>query len=335
MSWQQIADVNLNRLNDSLKFAEDYVRFELTDRRLLETVRTTRQLFLDLKKSLPLIAIISQRASERDRGRSPAFDRGRRGSWSAVLLANLSRAKESARILEELLRCASPAHARLCKRIRFLVYDLEKAMISACLRRFNPHVCAILDERYLAGRDLERLVRALVRGGATMLQLRAKTMNDRAFHGLASQMRRLTARTGVTYIVNDRVAIAHSVGADGVHLGQQDLPIGPARTIMGDAAIIGISVTSPREARKAAAQGADYLGAGAVFPTPTKPELEVIGLDGLRAICRCVDIPVIAIGGIDNRNARAAFGAGARGVAVVSYACGNAPEKAMRALTGR
>ncbi len=188
----------------------------------------------------------------------------------------------------------------------------------------------VADAGYAEGRDLPALVEAAVRGGATVVQLRAKDLPARAFAALAGETARRLAPTGVPLLVNDRVDIALACGAAGVHLGQDDLPVPDARRILGPGAVIGVSVNTPEEARRAAAEGADYVGAGPAFATSTKDTpLAVLGPDGVARIKRAAGVPVVAIGGITAANAASLAAAGADGVAVVSAVLGSPdPERA-------
>jgi thiamine-phosphate diphosphorylase len=175
-------------------------------------------------------------------------------------------------------------------------------------------------DRILArDRPLVRLVEEAAAGGVTMIQLREKGINAGEFFTLAQELRYLTWRLGTPLIINDRLDIALAVRADGVHLGQDDLPLKEARRIAGAGFIIGVSAHNPQEALAAERDGADYLGSGAVFPTGTKADISgVIGVEGLAAVCAAVKIPVIGIGGIGPHNAAEVIKAGAAGAAVIS-----------------
>jgi thiamine-phosphate pyrophosphorylase len=156
-----------------------------------------------------------------------------------------------------------------------------------------------------------------------MVQLREKTASGRDFYRLAVSLRRLTKRLGIPLIINDRADIALAAGADGLHLGQTDLPVEAARRVIGGG-IIGVSAGNARQAVAAWRGGADYIGAGAVFPTPSKDDSgESIGLETLRGICAAVPIPVIAIGGICAENAPDVMRCGAAGIAVISAILSN------------
>jgi thiamine-phosphate pyrophosphorylase len=174
-----------------------------------------------------------------------------------------------------------------------------------------------------AGRDLLGIVDAAVQGGVTVVQLRAKTLPFREFLDLGLKAADRLAGTGVPLIINDRMDIALACGADGVHLGQEDMPLATARKILGGDRIIGISVNTAMEARAAEAGGADYVGAGPAFATATKETaLPILGPEGIRSIKRAIRIPVVAIGGINGGNAAALANSGADGIAVVSAILG-------------
>ncbi|MFQ5912741.1 MAG: thiamine phosphate synthase [Nitrospinota bacterium] len=183
-------------------------------------------------------------------------------------------------------------------------------------------------------KSLQELVSAILLGGATAIQLRGKNVKAKDLVAHGGRIRALTADSGALLIVNDRLDVALAVGADGVHLGADDLPLAPARKIAPRGFIIGGSVDTPDEARQAEAEGADYLGAGPVFPTETKQTSNpVIGPAGLEAIVKAVSIPVVGIGGINPGNVGEVISTGAAGAAVASAVVSSAdPEAAVRAL---
>jgi len=190
----------------------------------------------------------------------------------------------------------------------------------------------VTDRGLSRGRSTLEIVRAAVRGGVTCVQLREKTAATRAFIEEALGVRAYLNSCGVPLIINDRVDVALAVGADGVHLGQSDMPLAAARALVGAAMVIGISAESVRDAVEAA--GADYLGVSPVFATPTKADTAApLGLEGLRAIREAVKTPLVAIGGLNRGNAAAAIRSGADGVAVVSaIVAADDPEQAARAI---
>ncbi len=177
----------------------------------------------------------------------------------------------------------------------------------------------IADVDSAAGGNLPSLIEAAVSGGVTVVQLRSKRQSTRAFCDLARDVIRILKPRRIPLIINDRIDVALACGADGVHLGQQDLLLTDARRILGPSGIIGISVNTIEEARDAENGGADYLGVGPLFPTSSKSRLRpILGLEGLRRIRKQVRLPLLAIGGISTDNAAAVRRAGADGVAVIS-----------------
>jgi thiamine-phosphate pyrophosphorylase len=181
----------------------------------------------------------------------------------------------------------------------------------------------VADADFAPGRDLPGLVAEAVRGGVTVVQLRAKSHAPPDVVGLGKAIAAALAGTGVPLIVNDRPEAALACGAAGVHLGQGDTPVPKARRLLGPAATIGVSVNTVEEALRAEGEGADYVGAGPAFATATKAtDLPVLGPEGIAAIAKAVRVPVVAIGGIGPANAAALARAGADGIAVVSAILG-------------
>ncbi len=185
------------------------------------------------------------------------------------------------------------------------------------------------------GRGHLEMAEAALAGGAKAVQLRDKELPGRELLELALRIRSLIdlRRPGTLFLVNDRVDVAAAAGADGVHLGQEDLPCKEARRILGPEAVIGVSASTPEEARRAEKEGADYLGVGPIFPTPSKGDAAPpLGLEGLAEVRRLTRLPLVAIGGITEENVREVMRAGADGIAVISavYAAPDMEEAARR-----
>ena len=176
----------------------------------------------------------------------------------------------------------------------------------------------VTDRRWLGEKTLWDGVEEAIHGGATLVQLREKEISSKEYFELAQRVKEVTDRHGIPLIINDRIDIALAIDADGVHLGPEDLPVSIARKLLGDGKIIGASAATVAEALLCQAQGADYLGVGAMFPTATKRGTEKVGLDDLREIKSAVHIPIVAIGGIKAENAKPVMETGVDGVAVVS-----------------
>ncbi|MFT4794105.1 MAG: thiamine-phosphate pyrophosphorylase [Paracoccaceae bacterium] len=198
--------------------------------------------------------------------------------------------------------------------------------------RIDLSLCLVTDPG--ARLDPPALALAAARGGATMVQLRDKHASDQAVADIARAMKAVLAPLGVPLIINDRAAAARLAGADGVHVGQGDMPPAQVRTIMGPDAIIGLSIDHADQVAHVDWSVVDYIGVGPVRATPTKPDHAApLGFGGLAAICAAARCPAIAIGGIGAGDARAVHLAGAAGMAVVSAICGaDDPEHAARAL---
>jgi thiamine-phosphate pyrophosphorylase len=180
-------------------------------------------------------------------------------------------------------------------------------------------LCFIADSEAAAGRDILQLIAEAVEGGATLIQLRGKKWTSREFLDVGMEISRFLKAHKTPLIINDRVDIVLACKADGVHLGQDDMPLPYAREILGKDRIIGISVATPKEAEEAEKGGADYIGAGPVFGTLSKIDIgPLLGLEGLRMIREKVKIPILAIGGISAANVADVICAGANGVAVIS-----------------
>ncbi len=201
-------------------------------------------------------------------------------------------------------------------------------------RQIDLSVYVVTDQRLACGRDLLDVVASAIRGGATAVQLRDKEMPARDQYSLGLRLRALTRRFGVALICNDRVDLAIAIDADGVHLGQDDLPPRVARDLLGPERIIGVSTGNPTEFELFRRSGADYIGVGPFAPTGSKSDAgSAIGENGIAVIRALTALPIVAIGGIGLSNAASAISAGATGVAVISAIIGaDDPEAAARAL---
>ncbi len=177
---------------------------------------------------------------------------------------------------------------------------------------------AVTDRTWLNGRKLYDDVRDAILGGASFVQLREKNLGYEAFKYQALELKELCREHNVPFVINDNVMLAKDVDADGVHVGQEDMKAGDVRALIGPDKILGVSVRTREEALIAEANGADYLGAGAVFHTGSKSDAVDITHEVLKEICSAVKIPVVAIGGISTKNIRELSGSGIKGVAVIS-----------------
>lgn len=177
---------------------------------------------------------------------------------------------------------------------------------------------AITDRSWLNGKTLVSQAELALQGGATILQLREKHLDDATFLQEAKEIQELCRKYGVPFIVNDNVEVALKVGADGIHVGQKDMEAGNVRRLLGPDKILGVSAQTVEQAILAEKNGADYLGVGAVFPTGSKDDADDVSHETLAAICKAVKIPVVAIGGISKHNVLELKGTGICGISVIS-----------------
>jgi len=328
-------DANLNRLGEGLRVLEDIARFALNDPRL------TRE-FRDLRRGLtgldPLRA--AKLLASRDVPSDVGVEREERERPDIISLAraNARRCQEALRVLEECSRLPDiPMSESQCRNARFKLYELEKELFLKLLRQERRQrvrgLYFILDTGFLKGGDELEAAEKAIRGGARIIQLRDKHRDRGELLELALRLKDLCSRKGVLFLVNDHLDIALAGEADGLHIGQKDLPLTVARRLLPQDRIIGVSTHSLEQALKAQAEGSDYIAVGAVFPTSTKEGAVAVGPETLRRIREAVSLPVVAIGGINRDNVAQVMAAGAEAAAVISAILG-APdiEKATREM---
>ncbi len=226
------------------------------------------------------------------------------------------------------------------KQSRFKLYTIEQNLLSKLLRQDKvkclPGLYVIIDTQALKGRSPVEVARQAICGGAKTIQLRDKTQSKKELLPIAEQLKKLCAEHNVLFVINDYLDLALAADADGLHLGQDDLPIKVARKLLPIDKILGCSTTAVDEAITAESDGADYIAVGAIYPTPSKERIKVVGLERLRQIRRAVTLPLVAIGGITTDNATEVMEAGADSVAVISAVLqAEAPEKAARQIVDR
>lgn len=181
----------------------------------------------------------------------------------------------------------------------------------------------VTDRRFLKDRTLKSAVEDSIKGGVTIVQVREKDVTTREFYKVALEVKEITDKYNVPLIINDRIDIAQAIDADGVHLGQDDMPIKLARKILGKNKIIGISVGNVDEAKEAEKDGADYVGIGAIFFTGSKKDIDTpIGTSGLKEVVESINIPSVAIGGVNKENLSGVIKTGTNGAAVISAILG-------------
>jgi thiamine-phosphate pyrophosphorylase len=319
----RLIDANANRAREGLRVVEDYCRFVLDDDRLSADLKSVRH---DLTGAIaPLLpSAILRRDTPGDvgTGHSTPTESARTGIADVVTAAG-KRLGEALRAIEEFAKTIDPAIASKVEAVRYRFYDIE-ARVARTLKSTDKfgHVrlCVLITESACRG-DWFTTAEAAIDGGADVLQLREKNMDGGEMLNRARRLVELCHRRGVLLIVNDRADIAEISGADGVHVGQSDLPAVEARKIVGPDKIVGVSTHEIADARRAILDGADYIGVGPVFRSPTKPRDIDPGLPYARAAAQ-LDIPTVAIAGITLDNVESVKASGVTAIAVTAAATG-------------
>ena len=330
-------DANLNRSSEGLRVLEDVARFLLNDAELSQRLRTLRHDLAQETKSLN-VGLLSQRDSEHDVGHPHPIPPGERElnmettSLQGLLdlvTANAKRVEESLRVVEELAKLpelSSMLNSASFEQTRFAIYTLERDLISRISRRGKIErisgLYVILDRQFLAGRDELDIAGQIIEGGARVIQLRDKQSKKGELLPAAQKLKEICSQGGVLFIINDYLDLAMAVDADGLHIGQEDLPLPVVRRQLPIDKIVGCSVTTPSQATKAQNEGVDYIAVGSIFPTTTKKEATVVGVDILKELKRIVSTPLVAIGGINQNNIGEVVAAGTDAVAVISAVLG-------------
>jgi thiamine-phosphate pyrophosphorylase len=330
-------DANLNRSSEGLRVLEDVARFLLNDAELCQRLRTLRHEMARETKALR-VGLLSQRNAEYDVGHLYHIPRREKKlnvektSLQGLLdlvTANAKRVEESLRVIEELAKLPemnSKLNSASFEQTRFTLYTLERDLISRMSRRDKVErisgLYVILDRQFLLGREEVDVARQIIEGGARVIQLRGKQSKKGELLIVAQKLREFCRQTGTQFIINDYLDLAMAVNADGLHVGQEDLPLSVIRRELPIDKIVGCSVKTLSQAKKAQAEGADYIAVGSMFPTTTKREATVVGVDMLKELKRTVSTPVVAIGGINQNNVDEVVAAGADAIAVISAVLG-------------
>jgi thiamine-phosphate pyrophosphorylase len=337
---RRVIDANLNRTREGLRVLEDISRLVLNSAILSQKLKTMRHELLKGEPALD-IKLISARDSEGDVGAEtvvPGQDKEK--ELALVVVANASRVQESLRTLEEMSKTPGAApqlDPERFQKARFALYTIERELLSSLTRRektqYLSGLHAIIDTQALKGRSHIEAARQVISGGAKTIQLRDKFSSKRDLLTIARQLKKLCAEHEVLFIINDYLDLALAADADGLHLGQEDLPVKLARRLLPIDKIVGCSVTTVAQATAAEADGADYVAVGSMYPTPSKEKAIIVGLERLREVRQVVSLPLVAIGGITSDNAAAVIAAGADSVAVIGAVLNaESPEKAARRI---
>ncbi|MFZ3101717.1 MAG: thiamine phosphate synthase [Desulfitobacteriaceae bacterium] len=348
--WRMM-DANLNRVAEGLRVVEDIWRFQRAKGEICAVARSLRHR-IRTTFSPYYQELLAARDSNNDPGLTISRNQAVVGKNFTLDLvwANLKRAEEGLRVLEEcahLLAKQELAERELAKEtesLRFAVYDLETRIgqeiveLEANSIKENPNghsgskrrnlpagIYALTSEIHSLGRSNIEVAGEILTAGVPFLQYREKGKKIREMYEECQVLRSMTKQHGALFIINDFLDLALAVGADGVHIGQDDLPLSEMRRLAGPNLIIGVSTHSPTQAWAAMSGGADYIGVGPLFATNTKTDVcDPVGLDYLDYVVRNLDIPFVAIGGVKEHNLAEVVKTGARTVALVTEIVGNA-----------
>ena len=312
----RLIDANLDRAREGLRVVEDWCRFGLERDDLVKTLKDWRQ------------RLGALHADSYKQARSTATDRGaglghpaqlNRRSPRAVVAANCGRVQEALRVLEEYARSSDPTLASEAAVIRYGLYDLEVTCLNASVglqRRNRLKDCTLCLITSPSDKLLQQ-VSAALRSGVSMVQYRCKQGDDRERLKEAIAVRDLCRTHGALFIVNDRVDLAMAADADGVHLGQDDMPADVARSLIGADRLLGLSTHSLHEVEVAMEEPVDYIGLGPVFSTAVKPDRAATGTALIEQAMTCTPMPLFAIGGINSSNVSELTAIGCRRIAVI------------------
>lgn len=344
----RMMDANLNRVAEGLRVVEDVLRFQYEDRECCQIARTLRHQVRELFKGL-YPKLLLERNTKTDPGvvvsREQTLDS--KTTTQELLLANLKRVQEGLRVLEESSHLLGERSiAKETERLRFAAYDLEMRVApyligtnsgfvsqdppeiqihqAALRRRKIPQgIYALTSEPHSLGRSNLEVAKEILDAGVKILQYREKNKKQGEMFKECLALRQMTREAGALFIVNDYIELALAVKADGVHIGQDDLPLPVVRSLVGEERIIGVSTHSPKQAQAAVSEGADYIGVGPIFSTQTKTDVcAPVGLEYLQYVVNNIDIPYVAIGGIKEHNLAQIVKAGACTVALVTEIVG-------------
>ncbi len=340
----RIIDANLNRAREALRVMEEYARFGLDDAGLTAAIKTARhalaEAIVDLEGSgEDYMAGGSARAEARGSGSGSARAEAR-GSGSGALIAHrdivgdvgrdvatpaeyersdaphvaataAKRLSEALRTIEEYGKTIDAKFAAKIERIRYEGYELERRLVLTvgARERFGHVRLYVVLTESLCRNEWFATAEAALRGGVDCLQLREKDLKDHELLARAKRLSDLCRNHGALFIVNDRPDIAAASGADGVHLGQEDLPVAAVRRLVSPAALVGVSTHTVEQVTAVAAQVPDYIAVGPMFATTTKPQNHIAGPGTLAAAREHTSLPLVAIGGIDEHNAESVLAA--------------------------
>ena len=322
-SIYRIIDANFNRAREAVRVIEDFCRFAVNSSQLTERAKQLRHKISAAIDKLGIEKLIAARNTTEDVGIGQKVDEQlQRTSLNDCFIAACKRLTEALRVLAETIQTFNPAAAQTIENLRYTAYTLEKDIVlfSSPAEKFRQVKLYVIISSDLPV-EIISLAGRCAAGGADCIQLRTKKTNDDTLFAVACEFVRICKSAGVISIINDRADIAVSAGADGMHLGQNDLPIEQVRKFQTTPLIIGKSTHSPEQLQLACRENPTYVSLGPVFATETKRTVEPVGLDYVRQAGRILEntgISSVAIGGISAANVEDVLKAGASAIAVCS-----------------
>lgn len=321
----RIIDANLNRLAEGLRVLEEVVRMVLDDAVLTDQLKTLRHDLIRSDLSFNTVLLQSRNSADDVGASLEVAGQNRQEDLVLLVVSNSRRAQESLRVLEEMAKLPeiiSILESDKYKRARFALYVLEQKIVEVLMRKDKTAkisgLYVILDTGVLRGRSHAEAAKQVIQAGVKTIQLRDKTLKKKSLLPVAREIQALCKQNNVLFIMNDYLDITLAADADGLHIGQDDLPAEVARRLLPRDKILGVSASTVEQAVAAEAAGADYIGVGCVYPTSSKDDIVLVGVDRVRQIKRAVKIPVAAIGGIDGSNINEVIKTGADSVCVIS-----------------
>ena len=320
----RIVDAAANRTREGLRVIEDFVRFELNDGHFSQMLKDHRHELASVLAAIPANSLLAARNTLGDVGTTITTSTEYvRTTSTDVVTAAFKRVQEALRTLEEYSKVIDQKLAPQFEHLRYQLYTSEKAVLRTRTAReqFEKIQLYLLITASECKNGFETVVKAALDGGVRIIQSREKSLTDREWISRARMLRKWTSEAGALLIINDRPDIAFASQADGVHLGQDELSVQDARSVLGPDRLVGVSTHSIEQARQAVLDGADYLGVGPTFPSSTKSFAEFPGLGYVREMAAEIQLPWFAIGGINVSNVSEVTKAGADRIAVSSAIC--------------
>jgi len=330
-NYQRIIDANFNRAREGLRVLEEVARFLLNKKGITKEIKEMRHKLYSL---LEENSYIFSRNIKADVGVSLTIkEESKREDYLSIVQANAQRVSEALRVIEEFGKLNGEISEQI-KTLRFQLYEIEKELSLLILPSLPDYPLYIIVDPEARKKDFLSFVDELVKNGAKIIQLRAKNLRDREFYSLGKRIKSIT-RGKCCFIINDRIDLAISLEADGVHLGRDDLPVKEAEKIF-PGKIIGISCHTENDLSIAKNENVSYISIGPIFETKIKKDKKPIGLGLIKRARKEVALPIVAIGGINEENIREVFEAGADYAAVISaIAESKEPGKKLRKLLKR